>query len=212
MKGEMIAIIDYGAGNLRSVANAIAKLGYQPRVTNNPGDVLSAAAVILPGVGAAADTMRNLAESGMSEVIRQLISEERPLFAICMGMQVMLQGSEEGGWHECLGVIPGIVRRLGSGVKIPHMGWNQVKQRIAHPIFDAIPDEANFYFVHSYYADPDDTSVVAGTTDYGVSMCSVMIKGNLVATQFHPEKSGEYGLRMYSNFLQMALKGRFGRC
>ncbi len=212
MKGEMIAIIDYGAGNLRSVANAIAKLGYQPRVTNNPGDVLSAAAVILPGVGAAADTMRNLAESGMSEVIRQLISEERPLFAICMGMQVMLQGSEEGGWHECLGVIPGIVKRLSSEVKIPHMGWNQVKQRIAHPIFDAIPDEANFYFVHSYYADPDDTSVVAGTTDYGVSMCSVMIKGNLVATQFHPEKSGEYGLRMYSNFLQMALKGRFGRC
>lgn len=206
MKGEMIAIIDYGAGNLRSVANAIAKLGYQPRVTNNPGDVLSAAAVILPGVGAAADTMRNLAESGMSEVIRQLISEERPLFAICMGMQVMLQGSEEGGWHECLGVIPGIVKRLSSEVKIPHMGWNQVKQRIAHPIFDAIPDEANFYFVHSYYADPDDTSVVAGTTDYGVSMCSVMIKGNLVATQFHPEKSGDDGLRMYNNFLKMALK------
>ena len=212
MKGEMIAIIDYGAGNLRSVANAIAKLGYQPRVTNNPGDVLSAAAVILPGVGAAADTMRNLAESGMSEVIRQLISEERPLFAICMGMQVMLQGSEEGGWHECLGVIPGIVRRLGSGVKIPHMGWNQVKQRVVHPIFDAIPDEANFYFVHSYYADPDDTSVVAGTTDYGVSMCSIMIKGSLVATQFHPEKSGKYGLRMYSNFLQMALKGQSSKC
>ena len=208
----MIAIIDYGAGNLRSVANAIAKLGYQSRVTDNPGDVLGAAAGILPGVGAAADTMRNLAESGMSEVIRQLISEERPLFAICMGMQVMLRGSEEGGWHECLGVIPGIVRRLGSGVKIPHMGWNQVKQRIAHPIFDAIPDEANFYFVHSYYADPDDTSVVVGTTDYGVSMCSIMIKGNLVATQFHPEKSGKYGLRMYSNFLQMALKGQSSKC
>ncbi len=212
MKGEMIAIIDYGAGNLRSVANAIAKLGYQPRVTNNPGDVLSAAAVILPGVGAAADTMHSLAESGMSEVIRQLISEERPLFAVCMGMQVMLRGSEEGGWHECLGVVPGIVRRLGSGVKIPHMGWNQVKQRTVHPIFDAIPDEANFYFVHSYYADPDDTSVVAGTTDYGVSMCSIMIKGSLVATQFHPEKSGKYGLRMYSNFLQMALKGQPSKC
>ena len=212
MKSEMIAIIDYGAGNLRSVANAIVKLGYQPRVTDNPGDVLGAAAVILPGVGAAADTMRSLAESGMSEVIRQLISEERPLFAVCMGMQVMLRGSEEGGWHECLGVVPGIVRRLGSGIKIPHMGWNQVKQRIAHPIFDAIPDEANFYFVHSYYADPDDTSVVAGTTDYGVSMCSIMIKGSLVATQFHPEKSGKYGLRMYSNFLQMALKGQPSKC
>jgi len=201
----MIAVIDYGAGNLRSVANAITKLGYQPRVTNVPDDVLGAAAVIFPGVGAAAGTMRSLVESGMSEVIRQLISEGRPLFAICIGMQVMLQGTEEGGWHECLGVVPGIVRRLGSGVKIPHIGWNQVKQRVAHPIFNAIPDEANFYFVHSYYADPDDKSVVAGTTDYGVSMCSVMIKGNLVATQFHPEKSGEYGLRMYSNFLQKAL-------
>jgi len=201
----MIAVIDYGAGNLRSVANAITKLGYQPTVTNVPDDVLGAAAVIFPGVGAAAGTMRSLVESGMSEVIRQLISEGRPLFAICIGMQVMLQGTEEGGWQECLGVVPGIVRRLGSGVKIPHIGWNQVKQRVAHPIFNAIPDEANFYFVHSYYADPDDKSVVAGTTDYGVSMCSVMIKGNLVATQFHPEKSGEYGLRMYSNFLQKAL-------
>lgn len=205
MGNNMIAVIDYGAGNLRSVANAITKLGYQPTVTNVPDDVLGAAAVIFPGVGAAAGTMRSLVESGMSEVIRQLISEGRPLFAICIGMQVMLQGTEEGGWQECLGVVPGIVRRLGSGVKIPHIGWNQVKQRVAHPIFNAIPDEANFYFVHSYYADPDDKSVVAGTTDYGVSMCSVMIKGNLVATQFHPEKSGEYGLRMYSNFLQKAL-------
>jgi len=201
----MIAIIDYGAGNLRSVSNALAKLGYQPKVTNNPKDVLGASAVIFPGVGAAADTMRSLVESGMSEVIRELIAEERPLFAICIGMQVMLQGTEEEGWHECLGVVPGIVRRLSSGVKIPHIGWNQVKQRIVHPIFNTIPDEANFYFVHSYYADPDDKSVVAGTTEYGVSICSVMIKGNLVATQFHPEKSGEYGLRMYSNFLQMAL-------
>ena len=203
----MIAIIDYGAGNLRSVANAIAKLGYQPTITNNPNDVLRADAIILPGVGAAADTMHSLVETGMSEVIRQLISEERPLFAVCMGMQVMLQATEEGGWHECLGVVPGIVRKLNIEGKIPHMGWNQVKQRIGHPIFDAIPDEASFYFVHSYYADPDDTSVIAGTTDYGISFCSVMIKGNLVATQFHPEKSGEPGLRMYANFLQMALKG-----
>jgi glutamine amidotransferase len=201
----VIAIIDYGAGNLRSVANALARLGYQPKVTARPADVLGAAAVILPGVGAAADTMHNLVESGMAEVIRQLISEERPLFAVCVGMQVLFSGTEEGGWHECLGMIPGAVRKLPSGHKIPHMGWNQVKQKAVHPIFDAIPDEANFYFVHSYYADPDDMSVVAGTTEYGVSMCSVVIKGNLVATQFHPEKSGEYGLRMYSNFLKMAL-------
>ena len=204
----MIAIIDYGAGNLRSVANAVAKLGYQPRVTTYPDDVLGADAVILPGVGAAADTMHDLGESRMAGVIRQLISEERPLFAVCVGMQILLSGTEEGGWHECLGIIPGAVRKLPPGLKVPHIGWNQVKQRAAHPVFDAIPDEANFYFVHSYYADPDDMSVVAGTTDYGVSMCSILIKGNLVATQFHPEKSGEYGLRMYANFLKMALEGK----
>ena len=208
----MIAIIDYGAGNLRSVTNAISKLGYQPKVTDSPDEVLGAAAVILPGVGAAADTMYNLGKTGMTEVICQLISSERPLFAVCMGMQIMLQASEEGGWHECLGVIPGMVRKLSSGGKIPHMGWNQVKQKIAHPVFHAIPDETSFYFVHSYYADPDDKSMVAGTTDYGTSFCSVIIRGNLVATQFHPEKSGEHGLRMYANFLQMALGGRFPKC
>lgn len=202
----MIAIIDYGAGNLRSVANAIAKLGYQPTVTGNPDAVLGADAVIFPGVGAAADTMCNLQKSGMAGAIRRLVTEGRPLFAVCVGMQVLLAATEEGGWHECLGIVPGVVRRLPPGLKVPHMGWNQVKQAATHPIFDTIPDEANFYFVHSYYPDPDDKSVIAGTTDYGVSMCSILIKGNLVATQFHPEKSGEYGLRMYDNFLKSALE------
>lgn len=204
----MIAIIDYGAGNLRSVANAIAKLGYQPRVTSDPGEVLAAAAVIFPGVGAAGDTMRSLEELGMAEVIRQRVSEERPLFAVCVGLQVLFSGTEEGGWHQCLGLIPGAVRRLPPGLKIPHMGWNQVKQRTGHSLFAGIPDQANFYFVHSYHADPDDISVVAGTTEYGVTLCSVLIRGNLVATQFHPEKSGNDGLRMYANFLKMALEGR----
>jgi glutamine amidotransferase len=201
----MITIIDHGAGNLRSVANAIAKLGYRSVVTSDPGDILGAAAVILPGVGAAADAMHNLRKSGMAGVIRQLVSEQRPLFAVCVGMQVLFSETEEGGRHECLGIIPGAVKRLPPGLKVPHMGWNQVKQRLAHPLFDGIPDEANFYFVHSYYADPDDSSVVAGTTEYGVSICSVLIRGNLVASQFHPEKSGDHGLRMYANFLQMAL-------
>ena len=205
---QVIAIIDYGAGNLRSVANAVANLGYQAKVTQRPIDVLGSAAVILPGVGAAADTMHDLERSGMAEVIHRLIAEGQPLFAVCVGMQVLFSGTEEGGWHECLGMVPGVVRRLPSGLKIPHMGWNQVKQRGAHPIFDAIPDGANFYFVHSYYPDPEDKSVVAGTTDYGVSMCSVLIRGNLIATQFHPEKSGEHGLRMYYNFLKMALDRR----
>jgi glutamine amidotransferase len=204
----MIAIIDYGAGNLRSVANAIAKLGYQPKVTGNPGDVLSAAAVILPGVGAAADTMHNLDRSGMSQAVRQLVTDGRPLFAVCVGMQVLFTETEEGGRHRCLGIIPGIVRRLPPGLKVPHMGWNQVNRKENHQLFDSIPDGANFYFVHSYYAAPEDLSVTAGTTEYGVSFCSVVIRDNVVATQFHPEKSGEHGLRMYDNFLKMALAGK----
>jgi glutamine amidotransferase len=201
---KVIAIIDYGAGNLRSVANAIKKLGYQPRITSDPGEVLDSAAVILPGVGAAADTMNSLEKLGMTNAIRQLIQQSRPLFAICVGLQILFSRTEEGGWHECLGVIPGIVRKLPPGPKIPHIGWNQVKQRFSHPVFD----EANFYFVHSFYAEPEDMSVVAGTTSYGVSMCSMVIQDNLVATQFHPEKSGEHGLKMYANFLKIALGTR----
>jgi glutamine amidotransferase len=202
----MIAIIDYGAGNLRSVVNAIAKLGYRSVVTSSPENVLEARAVMLPGVGAAGDTMRALRELGMDKALRQLISEDRPLFAICIGIQVLFSGTEEGGWHDCLGVIPGRVKRFPeSGLEIPHMGWNQVRQQIAHPIFEGIPDDMNFCFVHSYYCDPDDPSSVAGTTEYGIPFCSMVLRGNLVATQFHPEKSGEYGLRMYSNFLRRAV-------
>jgi glutamine amidotransferase len=205
---KVIAIIDYGAGNLRSVANAIKKLGYHSMVTSNPGEVLDAAAVILPGVGAAADTMNSLEKLDMTDAIRQLIQQRRPLFAICVGLQILFSGTEEGGGHECLGVIPGKVKRLPQGLKIPHIGWNQVKQRFSHPVFEGIPDEANFYFVHSFYAEPEDMSVVAGTTSYGVSMCSMVIKDNLIATQFHPEKSGEHGLKMYANFLKIALGTR----
>ena len=204
----MIAIIDHGAGNLRSVANAITKLGYQPRATSNPSDILGADAVILPGVGAAGDIMHSLKKTGLDKVINQLIFEKRPLFAVCVGMQVLFSVTEEGGWHECLGIIPGEVRQLPAGLKIPHMGWNQVKQRAEHPIFKDIPDEADFYFVHSYYCAPDDASVVAGTTEYGISICSVLIKDILVATQFHPEKSSHHGLQMYANFIEMARTGK----
>ena len=200
----MIAIIDYGAGNLRSVTNALIKLGYQPKVTRDPEDVLNAAAVIFPGVGAAADAMQSLKDSGLDEAIREVIREGQPLFAVCVGMQVLLSSTEEGGWNECLGIIPGSVKKLPAGLKVPHIGWNQVKQMVRHPIFEDIPDESNFYFVHSYYAEPEDTTVITGTTEYGVTLCSVLIKDNLVATQFHPEKSGTIGLRMYANFLKMA--------
>ncbi len=204
----MIAIVDYGAGNLRSVTNAIAKLGYQPKVTSSPDEVLDAQAVILPGVGAAADTMENLKKLGMVDSIVQLIAEERPFFGVCIGLQILCTGTEEGGGHKCLNVIPGQVRKLPPGLKVPHMGWNQVKQRISHPIFDGIPDEASFYFVHSYYVDSDDKSLIAGETEYGIPICSVVAGGNLIGTQFHPEKSGELGLKFYANFLKMALAGK----
>jgi glutamine amidotransferase len=200
----MIAVIDYGAGNLRSVTNALIKLGCQPKVTHEPEDVVKATAVIFPGVGAAADVMESLREAGMDEAIKEAINENQPFFAICVGMQVMLSATEEGGLNECLGIIPGTVRRLPAGLKVPHIGWNQVRQVSAHPIFKGIPDGSNFYFVHSYYAEPEDASVVAGTTEYGVNLCSVLIKDNLIATQFHPERSGELGLRMYANFLDLA--------
>ena len=202
----MITIVDYGAGNLRSVVNAITRLGYQSKITSNPSEVLSAQMIILPGVGAAADTMQNLKALDMIEPIRQFIAEGRPFFGVCIGLQVLFTGTEEGGWHDCLNVFPGRVTKLPSGLKIPHMGWNQVKQREGHPVFEGIPDEANFYFVHSYYVEPDDKSLVAGETEYGIPFCSVIARGNLVGTQFHPEKSGEFGLKMYDNFIKMAQK------
>ena len=204
---KTVAIVDYGAGNLGSVANAIIKLGYKPKVTDKPSEVLEARAVILPGVGAAGDAMKNLEAIGMADVVRKLIDGRKHLFAVCVGLQLLFSGTEEGGWHECLNIIPGTVKKLPAGLKIPHMGWNQVRQAVRHPVFDGIPDEANFYFVHSYYAEPEDRSVVAGTTDYGPSFSSVIIKDNLVATQFHPEKSGDWGLKMYSNFLKKAFGG-----
>lgn len=201
----MIAIVDYSAGNLRSVVNAVRTLGYRPKVTSSPEDVLNARAVILPGVGAAADTMANLKALDLVDPIRRFISDGRPYLGICIGLQILFTSTEEGGWHECLNLIPGLVRKLPPKLKIPHMGWNQVKQKISHPIFNGIPDGSNFYFVHSYYAEPDDISLVSGETEYSLPICSILTRGNLVATQFHPEKSGEVGLRLYDNFIKMAL-------
>ncbi|HWQ29219.1 MAG TPA: imidazole glycerol phosphate synthase subunit HisH [Dehalococcoidia bacterium] len=197
-----VVIIDYGAGNLRSVARAVAHVGFEPVVTSRAEDVVSAARVILPGVGAAADTMRNLSERGLVEPVREYIASGRPFFGVCMGLQALLTVSEEGGEHPCLDVIPGrVVRFPRSGLKVPHMGWNQVRQLREHPVFRDIPDGTYFYFVHSYYAAPEDPSVVIGETDYGVTFASVVARGRLVATQFHPEKSGAPGLRLYRNFL-----------
>jgi glutamine amidotransferase len=200
----MIAVIDYGAGNLGSVSNALASLGHPFIVTGKPSDVLNADAVILPGVGAGGDVMKKLAAAGMVDVIHRIVDDKKPLFAICVGLQVLLSETEEGGGYPCLDIIGGTVKKLPAGLKIPHMGWNQLKQRVSHPLFRGIPDMCNFYFVHSYYADPADESIVAGITEYQIPFCSMVIKGNLVATQFHPEKSGKWGLQMYSNFFNMA--------
>jgi glutamine amidotransferase len=200
----MITVINYGAGNLRSVINTLTLLGYPHRVSQKPADVLSANTVILPGVGAAGDTMKSLEKLALTKPIKQYIAENRPFLGICIGLQVLLSTTEEGGEQKCLGIIPGRVRRLSEGVKIPHMGWNQVKQLKNHPVFAGIPDNTNFYFVHSYYAVPENNVAVIGTTDYGISFCSVLAQGKLVATQFHPEKSGEWGLKLYDNFMKMA--------
>jgi len=203
---DMIAIIDYGAGNLRSVAKAVARLGYQAQVTSEPARVLDADIIILPGVGAAGDTMDSLQKLGLVEPVKQVIAEDRPFFGICLGLQVLLTTTEESGGYDCLDLIPGMVKLLPSDLKVPQMGWNQVRQEVDHPIFEGIPDSSNFYFVHSYYVDPAERSVVAGTTDYGVEFCSMVVKDNLIATQFHPEKSGETGLRLLANFLKLARK------
>jgi glutamine amidotransferase len=202
----MITIIDYGAGNLRSVVNAISRLGYEAKVTTSPAEVLEAKAVILPGVGAAADTMANLRQQGLDEPIRQFVAEGKPFLGVCIGMQVLLSDTEEGGSQQCLGIIPGRVRKFAPGLKVPHMGWNQLRQKKAHSIFEGIADGANFYFVHSYYVEPEDKGLVAGETEYGIPFCSVIARDTLIATQFHPEKSGEVGLKIYDNFIRMALK------
>ena len=201
---DAVSVVDYGAGNLRSVVNAFARLGYRSEITSDPEKVLAARTLVLPGVGAAGDTVASLNRLRLTGPICQHILDGRPFLGICIGLQILFTGTEEGGWNQCLGVFPGRVRRFPPGEKVPHMGWNQVRQVMPHPVFEGIPDGANFYFVHSYYADPEDRSLVAGETEYGITFCSVLARGALVATQFHPERSGQAGLRLYDNFLKLA--------
>ncbi|HEY8476163.1 MAG TPA: imidazole glycerol phosphate synthase subunit HisH [Chloroflexota bacterium] len=202
-----VAIVDYGAGNLRSVQRALETQGVAVEVTSDPSRLLAAEAVVLPGVGAAADTMRALADLSLVEPLKEIIASGRPFLGICLGLQVLLSGSEEGGWHPCLDVVPGRVRRLPPTEKVPHMGWNRVFRRTSHPIWEDIPDGSYFYFVHSYYVAPERDEVVAGETTYGITFPSVVAWENVVATQFHPEKSGHRGLQFYRNFTRL-VRGR----
>jgi glutamine amidotransferase len=199
-----LVVVDYGAGNLHSVQRAVMSQGVRPLVTSTPRYLDDADAVIVPGVGAAADTMANLRRHGLVEPIREYIASGRPFLGVCMGQQALFDVSEEGGQHQCLGVLPGRVVKLPVGLKVPHMGWNRVRIVRDHPIFESIADGSYFYFVHSYYPQPADSEVVLGETDYGVTFASVVGRDNVVATQFHPEKSGDDGLRLYGNFLRIA--------
>jgi imidazole glycerol-phosphate synthase subunit HisH len=207
----VVVVVDYGAGNLRSVEKALLSLGHAVQVTQDPALVRRAESLVLPGVGAAADTMRALNGLGLSEAVREYVQAGRPFLGVCMGLQALLTGSEEGGWQPCLNVIPGRVRRLFDRaavpeLKVPHMGWNRVRQEQRHPIFDGIPDGSYFYFVHSYYVAPDDPATIAATTDYGITFPCVLIQDNVIGTQFHPEKSSDLGLRLYDNFVRLSAR------
>ncbi len=202
MSGCQTVVIDYGAGNLRSVENALRHLGASFQVTSRPADLDGADALIFPGVGEAAASMAELKRTGLDDGIRRFVASGRKVLGICIGCQVIFDRSEERD-TTCLGIYPGRVARFpqGSGLKVPHMGWNTVRFTRAHPVFDGIAQDTPFYFVHSYFPLPGDTSLVAGETDYGVTFASCIARDNLVAFQFHLEKSGPAGLRLLGNFL-----------
>ena len=199
-----LVIIDYDASNLHSVRKALEALGHHPIVSNEPSIVAGADALVLPGVGAAGDAMRHLRELGLVSVLRQFAADGKPFFGVCVGMQLLFESSEEDGVIDCLGLLPGRVRRIPAGPKVPHMGWNSVRLRRQHPIFDRIPDDSFFYFVHSYYPEPADPDLVLGETEHGLRFASAVARGNLVGVQFHPEKSGDLGLRLYDNFVRLS--------
>ncbi len=200
----LIGIVDYQAGNLRSVQKALEKFGARVLISSEKQDLLNSDAIVFPGQGACDSSMQNLKKKSLDEVLIRLIKDQVPFLGICLGLQLLLENSEEG-IEDCLGVIQGNVKKFTPGLKVPHMGWNQVEWRIDHPVFKNIPTNQNFYFVHSYYADPVDNSIVAGVTQYGQEFCSAVTFDNVIATQFHPEKSGSLGLQIYDNFIQFVM-------
>ncbi|HWQ61969.1 MAG TPA: imidazole glycerol phosphate synthase subunit HisH [Negativicutes bacterium] len=201
-----IAIIDYGVGNLYSVEKAFDRLGAAAAVTSDPAAILGAARVVLPGVGAFGDCMRNLEEYGLVDVVRTVAAKGTPLLGICVGLQILFAGSEEDPGVAGLGVFPGMVRRIvAPGLKIPHMGWNSLDIAGSSPLLAGLPANPYVYFVHSYHAVPDDPALVTAWTVYGGRVTAAVGRGNIHAVQFHPEKSGDAGLKILANFKEIAL-------
>jgi glutamine amidotransferase len=197
----MIVIVDYGMGNLRSVEKGFLKVGVNARVVSDRKSIEDASGVVLPGVGAFRDCIRNLTDADLTESIVNSIRKGKPYLGICLGLQVLFSESEEFGVCRGLDVFRGrVVRFSESGLKVPHMGWNTVNIARRPPVFDGVPDDSYFYFVHSFYVVPADRGIVAGTTEYGSEFTSMVWKDNIVATQFHPEKSQELGLRILKGF------------
>ena len=206
----MLAVVDYGMGNLRSVAKALAHVapGERVVVTSDPAEIRAAARVVLPGQSAMPETMAGVLRSGLRDVVVEALGE-RPFLGICLGLQMLFDTSEEGP-TECLAVLPGKVRRFREAelltatrerLKIPHMGWNRVRQAVSHPLWAGIPDGTRFYFAHSYYPAPADPAVTAGTADYPAPFTCAIAQANIFAVQFHPEKSQRAGLQLLANFV-----------
>lgn len=202
----MIAIIDYGMGNLRSVQKGFEKVGYPAEIVRDPKDILNAPAVVLPGVGAFGDAMANLREAGMVDAILEFVKTGKPFLGICLGLQLMFEASEEFGQHQGLGIFPGRVRLFPPGLKVPHIGWNQIEIQKESPILQGIDNLSAFYFVHSYYVDPANDEVITTLTDYGVKYTSIASKDNIFGIQFHPEKSSTLGLKILKNFGELIKK------
>ena len=195
-----VAIIDYGIGNLRSVEKAFAATGCEAMVTSDEAKLRGAGKLVLPGVGAFGACMRALSERGFDELVRERVGQGTPLLGVCVGMQLLFKESEEFGPTPGLGLLRGRVRRFPEGVLAPQVGWNQIKQRDAHPLFHRIDDGAFFYFVHSFYCEPAESEVTIGETEYHVNYASVVAQENVCGVQFHPEKSQAVGLQLLHNF------------
>jgi glutamine amidotransferase len=195
-----VAIIDYGVGNLRSVEKAFAAMGCDAVVTSDEFLLRSAERLVLPGVGAFAACMRELAVRGFDQLVHERVQTGTPLLGVCVGMQMLFEESEEFGRTAGLGLLRGQVRRFRDDQVVPHVGWNQIEKRNAHRLLEGMDDRTFFYFVHSYYCQPVDESVVVGSTDYGVTYASIVAQENVCGVQFHPEKSQAAGLCLLANF------------